>query len=172
MYVCKSDHYCLIFLLSFIFLSPDLFETDILILILFVPCADRVTTLGDFSPICRLLHVFRQLKKNFFIHLKNTNYPQFMATCSMVKVTLMYINLTKNGLGHTLGDFITNSSVALVLSCHANLICPSTFGFSLPKQNFRHDFCATRKVECEQGDQIGRIFAYRAMVVFGQFSEN
>jgi hypothetical protein len=116
--------------------------------------------------------VFRQLKKNFFIHLKNTNYPQFMATCSMVKVTLMYINLTKNGLGHTLGDFITNSSVALVLSCHANLICPSTFGFSLPKQNFRHDFCATRKVECEQGDQIGRIFAYRAMVVFGQFSEN
>jgi uncharacterized protein YwbE len=28
------------------------------------------------------------------------------------------------------------------------------------------------QVNGNKGDQIGRIFAYRAMVVFGQFSEN
>jgi hypothetical protein len=74
--------------------------------------------------------------------------------------------LTKNGFGYILGDFLQAHPVTLVGTCKArdvslNVVIVPFSAFTFQRAFFMH--------ARNQGDQIGRIFAFWAIISFGPF---
>jgi hypothetical protein len=119
----------------------------------------RVTRLGDFSPIGRLF--------TFCILLKITGTAQFLSTFFHGKSDALI--LTKYRFGYILSDFFTYSSghsafhLHFFTMLHSITLCVN--GCYFPVSSFSSYFP-------NQGDQIGQTFAYCAILLFVQFSEN